>query len=577
MWIKNCESLPFDPSERALIRSLEEEDRQTMKDDERQVPLEEYLERTSSDDIDSNSLDLEWRNQKEDEREQQVLLGWLQAQACADDYTGASSFWLQPINQSPSSPSSKALEIAKAVSASQVKHTLEPSVDINQDKVPLDFPEKPVAPTTSNAYEAAQWLIDHSHILSSGGSLYFYENKHYQTVRRDDAKRMILAACRADVKTAGSDMFVKKVYSLLALEPRIVRDPKLLQRNIISCDDVVIDLDTWQMYEHSPDIFVTTRLNVNYQEGCRAQCPVFEHFLEDVTRGDSVLKQRIWEVMGYLLVPDQKGKEFVLFQGRSHSGKSVIGEFTRDCFAGDVVSALEINDLGGNFVLSDLVGKKLCLDLDLPADPFSKKAVSKLKKLTGGDFISSDVKFSDRVKFVCTAKFLFATNHAVLLPNRDEAFNNRLVVVPFGVSVPKEKQDFFLREKLAEERSAIVARALWAYKGLRENSYRFSGYYPPNTVLDTELVSPLDHVTEFVQKRCSLSVDAWTSTAELYADFVSVYGEIIVIKIFSNLFSRVCTMFNFPVEKARDRLSSTSNPIYGFKGIRLMKGIEENV
>ena len=237
MSITNNISDLYDSDEVSFVESLEEEDRQSMKGDERRVQFKEYLKRTSSDDIDSNALDLEWRNQKEDEREQQVLLGWLQAQACADGYTGASSFWLQPINQSPSSPSSKALEIAKAVSASRVKHALEPRGNINQDEVSLDFPEKPVAPTTSNAYEATQWLIDNEHVRSSGGSLYFYRNKHYQAVSRDDAKRLILDACRADVKTSGSDAFIKKVYSLLSLEPRIVRDAKSLQRNIVSFDD----------------------------------------------------------------------------------------------------------------------------------------------------------------------------------------------------------------------------------------------------------------------------------------------------------------------------------------------------
>lgn len=383
----------YDSDEVSFVESLEEEDRQAMKGDERQVQFKEYLTRTSSDDIDSNALDLEWRNQKEDEMEQQVLLGWLQTQASIDNYTGESSFWYHPTNEACIPPRKKVLDIVERVKRNAVlKEPPEQSAEKRIDKA--------TAPTTSNAYEAAQWVIKNEHVLASGGALYFYTDNYYQAVTRDEAKRIILEACRADVKTAGSDSFVKKVYSLLVLEPRIVRDPKLLQRNIIAFDDAVLDLDSWQMYGHSPDIFVTTRIKANFQEGCQAQCPVFEGFLESATKGDSVLQQRIWEAIGYLLAPDQKGKVFILLQGVSHSGKSVLGEFVRDSFVGDVVSPLEINDLSGNFVLSDLVGKKLCLDLDLPADPFTKKAVSKLKKLTGGDYISSDVKFCDRVKLL---------------------------------------------------------------------------------------------------------------------------------------------------------------------------------
>ena len=558
MSYENRGVFPFDPSESALVRSLEEEDRQSMKEDERQVQLKEYLARTLSDDIDADALDSEWRNQREDEREQQTLFGWLHTQATTDSYTGDSSFWLQPTNKGHARSLKKVDEIKENAVLKKAP-----------ERVVVERRDRAAAPATSNAYEAAQWVINNEHVISSGGTLYFYTDKCYQAVTRDEAKRLILDACRADVKTSGSDSFVKRVYSLLVLEPRIVRDSKLLQRNIIAFDDIVLDLDTWQMYDHTPDIFVTTRLKASYQEGCQAQCPVFERFLESATKGDTVLQQRIWEAMGYLLAPDQKGKVFILLQGVSHSGKSVLGEFVRDSFVGDVVSPLEINDLSGNFVLSDLVGKKLCLDLDLPADPFSKRAVSKLKKLTGGDFVSSDVKFADRVRFACTAKFLFASNHAVLLPNKDDAFNNRLVVIPFGVSVPKEKQDFFLREKLAQERSAIVVRALWAYKGLGENSYRFAGYYPPNAALDDDSATPLDSVVSFVQQECMVSEGEWTATADLHAAFTATYGIDIDVKTFSKLFMRVCTMFNFSVTKARSRLDPGMNPVYGFLGIEL--------
>ena len=428
---------------------------------------------------------------------------------------------------------------------------------------------KTIAISKPTPYEAMDWLIRTLHIVHAGGMLYFYTDGAYLPRRRDEAKRIILDACRSAVETQGSARFVNQIFDLLLIEPKICRNADL-QFNFVALKDCLVDVATGQTIPHTPELFVTTRLNASWEKGRGADCPVFKQFLRDISHGDEALELRLWEAIGYLLVPDQAGKAFILFQGAPHSGKSVLGNFIRDCFAGDVVSALEINDLSGNFVLSDLVAKKLCVDFDLPADPFNKKAVSKLKKLTGGDLLSSDVKFSDRVRFVCTAKFLFATNHAVLLPNKDEAFNNRLVVVPFSTSVNKEHQDFHLPEKLAAERDAIIVQALQYYRQLVANDYRFAGKFRPNEALGEGKGSFVNAVASFLKTCCCIDENAWTSSGELFTRFISQYGELCGVNQFSSVLLQLCTTQNLCVQKMRKRLSPDKNPVFGFKGLKLL-------
>ena len=379
--------------------------------------------------------------------------------------------------------------------------------------------------------------------------------------------KVIMEFCRETVAATGRNQIVRQVYDFLLLEPRISRSNEF-QPNMIALDDGVFDLERWELLPYNPDFLVTTRLRASWTKGLHSDCPEFRRFLDSATLGDQTLQERIWEAIGYLLTPDQCGKAFIIFQGRSHSGKSVLGEYIRHLFVGDVVSALEINDLSGNFVLSDLVGKKLCVDLDLPADPFGKKAVSKLKKLTGNDLISSDVKFQDRVRFVCGAKFLFATNHAILLPNADQAFNNRLVVIPFGNAVKKEDQDFCLSKKLEAERDAIVVQALVAYRTLRKNHYIFPGNYPPNTVTEDD-DSDVDAVVSFLRDCCEVSDGAWTPTQVLFQAFTVEHGEICGLGRFSELLLNLCQSQGLPVEKSRGRIHPGENPVFGYKNLIL--------
>lgn len=492
---------------------------------------------------------------------QEAFLDYLSQQHTIAHYTAIPSFFSAP------APKHVAPEHAPTAKTEVVTT---PDTDTLVQKTPLiKNPTQKGAVQTP--YGAADWIVKHLALVNASGRLFFYHNGCYFARTRDEVCRLILDACRPSVEASGNSSFVRQVYDFLVMEPKICRDEDM-HKNLISFQDCVLNATTWCVYPHSPALFVTTAINASFEAGKQAECPVFDAFLNDIADGDPILTQRIWESLGYLLVPDQAAKAFILFQGVPNSGKSVLGDFIRNCFAGDTVSALDINELSGNFTLSDLVGKKLCVDFDLPADPFDKRAISKLKKLTGSDFVSSDVKYCDRVRFINTAKFLFGSNHAILLSGKDPAFFNRLVVVPFAFSVPRSYQDFQLPQKLARERDAIVFRSLMAYRQLAANNYQFSGHFLPNECLGDGQDSCPDAIAIFLRECCRVREGSWVPTADLYQAFTLRHGALCSDKQFSAILLQLCQTQHLPVEKRRARLSAGSNPIYGFGGLELLEG-----
>ena len=464
------------------------------------------------------------------------------------------------------SQSAAAIPLQSSIEASAINQALNSILDNTPDEPPITNDsyahDKP-----PSAYDVHVFLLKSEHIVNAGRILYIYNDGFYSPKSGDDLRQFVMCKARTAVKAVGSATLINKVLELLRAEPTICRD-KELSLKVCAFDDGLLDLESGQFSPHNPNVFVTTRFAASYGRGRCTTCPNFEQFLHTVSGGDSILERRIWECVGYLLAPDQTDKHFILFQGVANSGKSVLGDFVRTCFKGDVVSVLEINELSGRFDLYDLVGKKLCLDMDLPADPLTKRAVSKLKKLTGGDMTSSDVKYDFRARFICMAKFLFGTNHAVILPNDDPAFNERLVVVPFAYSVPDEQRDRRLREKLSAERDAIIVRALDAYRQLVARSFIFSGDFNVNTVLGgSESLS--DQIVSFLNTDCEIDTDAWTTTQQLYTRFTEKYGFVCGDKQFSRIFLQVASSCSLPVEKHRERLTPTGNPVQGFKGVRL--------
>lgn len=273
------------------------------------------------------------------------------------------------------------------------------------------------------------------------------------------------------------------MYKLIRSEPRISNDRLKPANWIVALENGLLDLNSRDLLSFSPNVFVTSLAKGSFTFGAQIDCPQFSHYLEVVTGSDETLKQRIWGMLGYCLVPDVSGKVFFLLQGVPDSGKSLLGEFLASCFDEDMVTSLDFAALGQQFGPSELVGKQLCLSMDLAAVPWDAEAIGPLKSLTGNDLVSADIKYQPRIRFRNTATFLFGTKYAVTTTVRDDTFFRRMVVIPFQVSVPKSRQDRHLLQRFQAEKDAIITKAINDYLFLRENNYVFNGNYDVNAVV----------------------------------------------------------------------------------------------
>jgi putative DNA primase/helicase len=87
---------------------------------------------------------------------------------------------------------------------------------------------------------------------------------------------------------------------------------------------------------------------------------------------------------------------------------------------------------------------------------------SKVKAITGGDKVSARFMRQDFFEYVPQFKLVIAGNHKPSIRNVDEAMKRRLHLIPFTVTIPPERRDGRLTEKLLKERDGILA---WAVEG----------------------------------------------------------------------------------------------------------------
>ncbi len=419
-------------------------------------------------------------------------------------------------------------------------------------------------------YQTAQMLLARERLIAYGEGLYWFDGRTYRLQNKASLKRLVVHSCRDAVAAAGDGRFIEQVYQCLQSEPSIYKDERKPSPNHVVFNDGILDLNSGQLLAHTPDIFTLGCLNASFKKAITGNCPNFDRLIHQIAQGDEILVQRIWEVLAFLLCPDMRGKSFIVFQGPHDSGKSLLGNFIQGCFDKDSVCSLDLQSFGRNFALSALIARSLCVDLDLPAGPINERSASFVKKLTGGeDAISTDRKYLDPIFFYNTAKLLFATNHAVYTTTEDEAFYRRLVVVPFRESIPMDKQDLYLGEKISTERDAVIVRALLQFfPALRARNFQFTGNFQVNEALgDAEDIYSL--LKSFLREYCEEAPDEWIATQEMRAAFFKRFGIELPTNSFSERLKLILPSIYPKVGAKRGRILGRGNPISGLKGLRL--------
>lgn len=305
-----------------------------------------------------------------------------------------------------------------------------------------------------------------------GERLYMWRGSCYRYVNDNTAKSTIKLVLRDDLNIPNSDVVIGKVLSLLKIEAAIQANVENAS-GLVAVRNGVVDLNTLTPILASPTYRNTHFLDVEWPSD--TNCPVFSATLQFMSGGDQEWVKRILEVIGYLLTADYTVKRFVVFQGPGDCGKSVLGNLIASFFSDDDVAALADHQFGNRFSLSAIANAHFSVCMDLPDGVLESKAVSILKQITGGDRVAIEAKgkdiFSDHIR----CKVLFGTNNPIRLKRKDEAFANRLLLVPFYYSVPEEQRDHSLLDKLMQERPAILYHALAAYREVVKRGYKFTG------------------------------------------------------------------------------------------------------
>ena len=278
----------------------------------------------------------------------------------------------------------------------------------------------------------------------------------------------------------------------------------------------VVDLKTGRMRSHER----TDRMTKVTTATPGGDCPTWKQFIDEVTGGDQELQAYLQRMVGYALTGSTQEHALFFLYGTGANGKSVfvntlatiLGDYATnapmDTFM-ETRSDRHPTDMAG------LRGARFVAAIE--TEQGKRWAESKLKNLTGGDKISARFMRQDFFEFFPQFKLFVAGNHRPAIRNIDEAMKRRLHLIPFTITVPPERRDKNLQQKLLAERDGILA---WAVQGCLDWQ-RHGRLSPPQRVVDAteEYFEAEDALGRWLDERCVREANAKSLTAELFNDW----------------------------------------------------------
>lgn len=288
----------------------------------------------------------------------------------------------------------------------------------------------------------------------------------------------------------------------------------------------VLELDSFRLREHRHSDLITKVTNVDFYES--ASAPTWEAFMDEVMGGDSELIDFMQRLSGYALLGTRGEHLLPILWGGGANGKStflgavqhVLGEYANSAAPGLLIQRNTQEHPTG---LADLQGRRLVVVSE--SGEAGKLNEEQVKLLTGGDTITARRMRQDFFTFNPTHLLFLQTNHRPKVTGTDEGIWRRLRLVPFQVTIPPERRDPRLPEKLRNEADGILA---WMAQGLKK--YLASGLTLPEKVRAAtgEYRDASDQIGTFLDE-CAEVGDAFSDLASTlyfrYSQWCEMSGD----------------------------------------------------
>lgn len=387
---------------------------------------------------------------------------------------------LTPVFESLEEPDTIIQHVNGLIEKQNVKH-----VDIlsklTKEFKPIDFEEK----ANPNKHENFKLSNKHYSVISIENVLLIAKNNNWGLCKNHSFIYLYNGAYWSEIDKEAFQKFLgvsSEIMGVPKFSARYYKFKRELYEQFLatayldtippSADNVLINLQngTFEINSkgthlklYNPKDFITYQLPFDYNPD--AQAPIFKAYLNQVL--PDIERQKVLaEYLGFVFIKHNsnrlKEEKALILYGTGANGKSVFFE---------VVSALLGDENISNYSLQSLTNEngyfraKLANKLVNYASEINGKLESSIfKQLVSGEPVEARLPYGEPFTLKQYAKLIFNCNELPKEVEQTNAYFRRFLIIPFDVTIPPEKQDKNLHNKIIENELSGVFN--WVLDGL---------------------------------------------------------------------------------------------------------------
>lgn len=272
--------------------------------------------------------------------------------------------------------------------------------------------------------------------------------------------------------------------------------PKKIKPTWIQFKDLIVDIETGEEFEATPEYFVTNPIPHPLNKERYVNTPVMDKIFEEWVGKDYV--KTLYEILAYCLLPSYPLNRLFCLIGSGMNGKSKFLDLLRSYIGETNCCSTELDTLlNSRFEVTKLHKKLVCQMGETNFNEMSK--TSMLKKLTGGDLIGFEYKNKDPFNEKNYAKILIATNSLPTTSDKTIGFYRRWLIIDFPNQF-SEKKDI-LKDIPIEEYEILGVKLLGILKDLLDEKK----FHNEGEIEDR--MKKYEEKSDFLGKFCELFIE----------------------------------------------------------------------
>ena len=292
--------------------------------------------------------------------------------------------------------------------------------------------------------------------------VYVYNGQFWQLVLKEELKRFLgKAAEKLGYSSLESryyefrDKLYKQFLSAASLPVLQTQKDKVL----INLKNGTVEITAYgmQIRDFDQADFMTYQLPFAYKQS--ASCPIFMRFIDEVLP-DPSLQTILAEFFAYIFTKHLKLEKCLLLYGTGANGKSVFFEIINSLIGQGNISNLSLGNLKEEHNRA-LIKNKL---LNYGSEIRGNIEADIFKQLVSGEPIQARLKYGNTFIMRDYAKLAFNCNTLPRDVEQTNAYFRRFIIVPFEVTIPEERQDPLLAQKIIDKELSGVFN--WILLGL---------------------------------------------------------------------------------------------------------------